>query len=236
MADSNNTDNTDDNDDIKKKSLADIGLPSDSELQNTKQQREDWIQKNVVGRLRDAGYPNAGANIGAAAMTANDMVSPNTRDDYVAGMMPAIGEVSGVSPVRSNLGEVASELRGQAVRDPSLLQAVQRDPQAAQAAFDAGKKANRWSAQEIKDVAAGDIRPGGEIAPMENPLKYEAPQGPGSTDMTWSKPANVPTEDVRTLQDQMGSLMDQGKYKEARDMQLKIRQLRENPQLNRSTK
>lgn len=179
--------------------LQDLGLPSDEDLQKTKQDRQDLIESGVT-KLRNAGYPGAAEAAGGAAGAANDIVSPKDREDYVAGMVPMVGSVE--KPLFSN-----AVAKGEAQPGASAF-----------------SKFIRGEGGEAAE-AAGAGGSGAPQAPLKSPLSSEA-QGAGG--QTWSKPgSNTPS--IKDLQQQMGDLMDQGKYQEARELQMKIRNYRENP-------
>lgn len=158
-------------------------FPSDEELQNTKKKRNDFIQNNIVQKLREAGFPELGENLGAAAMTVSDSVTPDTRKDYMQGLaMPAVGSI---------------ENRAAGAMKPAFHEAVQ--------AGESGAGSNNFA----KFIRGGENAPpmgpsGGTASSLEN-VRIGREQIPGgqsvSGEATYYKPgAGLEKGEIQGLQ------------------------------------
>jgi hypothetical protein len=179
-----NTDEDSDNTPESSKSLANPtkliqgGIPSTEELQDTKQQREDYIN-SLHDKAVASGYPTMGSAFAAGASSLNDILSPNTREDYVMGMAPmgTLGKAGGaaateaegalkpgIKALRDKMpsfrGNQASIAYKEGLSNPEALEAFAKDPQAAEQARLAAEKINRKGAQDLSDARAGITKKG----------------------------------------------------------------------------
>lgn len=181
-------------------------FPSDDELQDTKKKRQDFIQNNIVQKLRDKGFPELGENLGAAAMTANDMITPDTREQYMQGLsVPAVGSVE---------NQAAREIA------PTFAEGVAKGETGAGAS-----NFSKWVKGEPQMPGSNSaINSGKDVAIGAEQMT------PSTAGSTWKKPGTANSSNIKELQSQYQDAASQGTREgdqQASDLLDKIRKMRD---------
>lgn len=163
--------------------LIESGFPSDEELQETKKKRSGFIQNSIVRRLQEAGFPDLAANVGAAAESASDLATPDTRKEYMDRLaVPAVGSLE--KPVAGELAPTFSEAvsRGEAQAGPKSFSEFVRGrenasggrlsslkmPEAGSAGAVAGENIPSRTTERTLVSSRGNVNP--EVAKLQDQL------------------------------------------------------------------